>query len=176
MQNDDTTIFNFGEKADEVMEELAAAEMHGMSAAQADLVVRMGELLDFAARLMVVRGTAAEALVERAGNHALAMRMHGATLRGLAGATLLEDLCDAISGKYEPEGPIEDGDELTDRMTVAEGMKMLGISKFEAFAATINATVGAMTYWRTRKGGVMPAKHVKIVQALCRGMQAREAA
>lgn len=176
MKHDDTTIFNFGEKADEVMEELAAAGMHGMSTAQADLVVRMGELLDFAARLMVVRGTAAEALVERAGNHALAMRMHGATLRGLPGAMLLEDLCDAISGKYEPEGPIEDGDELTDRMTVAEGMKMLGISKFEAFAATINATVGAMTYWRTRKGGVMPAKHVKIVQTLYRGMQVREAA
>lgn len=175
MKHDDTTIFNFGEKADEVMEELAAAGMHGKSTAQADLVVRMGELLDFAARLMVVRGTAAEALVERASNHALAMRMHGARLRGLPGAMLLEDLCDAISGKYEPDVMDEDN-ELTDRMTVAEGMKMLGISKFEAFAAAINASVGAMTYWRTRKGGVMPAKHVKIVQAMYRGMQVREAA
>lgn len=175
MQNDDTTIFNFGEKADEVMEELAAAGFHGMSKAQADLVVRMGELLDFATRALSVRASAAGALIERASNHALAMRMHGSRLRGLPGAMLLEDLCDAISGKYEPDGMAED-DELTDRMTVAEGMKMLGISKFEAFAATINATVGAMTYWRTRKGGVMPAKHVKIVQTLYRGMQAREAA
>lgn len=175
MKHDDTTIFNFGERADEAMTEMAAAGMHGMTKAQADLVVRMGELLDFAARLMVVRGTAAEALVERASNHALAMRMHGARLRGLPGAMLLEDLCDAVSGKYEPEGLVEDG-ELTDRMTVAEGMQMLGISKFEAFAATINATVGAMTYWRARKNGVMPAKHVKIVQALYRDMQVREAA
>lgn len=175
MQNDDTTIFNFGERADEVMEELAACGFHGMSAAQADLVVRMGELLDFASRLMVVRGAAAEALVERASNHALAMRMHGARLRGLPGAMLLEDLCDAISGKYEPEGLAED-DELTDRMTVAEAMTMLGIQKFEAFAVAINASVGSMTYWRTRKNGVMPAKHVKIVQQLYRGMQVREAA
>ena len=176
MQNDDTTIFDFSERADEVMEELAAAGMHGMTKAQADLVVRMGELLDFAARALDVRSRAASALVERASNHALAMRMHGARLRGLPGAMLLEDLCDAISGKYEPEGLVEDGDELTDRMTVAEGMKMLGISKFEAFAATINATVGAMTYWRTRKNGIMPARHVKIVQQLYRGMQVREAA
>ena len=176
MQNDDTTIFNFGERADEAMTEMAAAGMHGMSTVQADLVVRMGELLDFASRMMVVRGTAAEALVERASNHALAMRMHGATLRGLAGAILLEDLCDAISGKYEPDGLIEDGDELTDRMTVAEGMKMLGISKFEAFAAAISASVGAITYWRNEKKGIMPAKHVKIVQSLYRGMQVREAA
>lgn len=29
MQNNDTTIFNFSEKADEVMEELVAAGMHG---------------------------------------------------------------------------------------------------------------------------------------------------
>jgi len=175
MQNDDTTISNFGEKADEVMEELAAG-MHGMSTAQADLVVRMGELLDFAARKLSGRASAAGALIERAGNHALAMRMHGATLRGLAGAALLEDLCDVISGKYEPEGPIEDGDELTDRMTVADGMKMLGISKLEAFAAAINASVGAMTYWRAKKKGVMPGKYVKTVQALYRGMQLREAA
>jgi len=97
-------------------------------------------------------------------------------LRGLPGAMLLEDLCDAIGGRYEPDGPIEDGDELTDRMTVAEGMTMLGISKFEAFAVAINASVGSMTYWRTKKGGVMPAKHVKIVQQLYRGMQVREAA
>lgn len=176
MKHDDTTIFNFGERADEVMEELAATGMHGMSAAQADLVVRMGELLDFAARKLSVRASAAGVLVERASNHALAMRMHGARLRGLPGAMLLEDLCDAIGGKYEPDGPIEDGDELTDRMTVAEAMTMLGISKFEAFAATISTTVGTMTYWRTKKGGVMPAKHVRIVQAIYRGMQAREAA
>jgi len=175
MKHDDTTIFNFGERADEVTEELAAAGMHGMTKAQADLVVRMGELLDFASRLMVVRGTAAEALVERAGNHALAMRMHGARLRGLPGAMLLEDLCDAISGKYAPDGMAED-DELTDRMTVAEAMTMLGISKFEAFAAAINASVGAMTYWRAKKKGVMPGKYVKTVQSLYRGMQVREAA
>lgn len=176
MKHDDTTIFNFGERADEVMEELAAAGLHGMTQAQADLVVRMGELLDFAARKLSVRASAAGVLVERASNHALAMRMHGARLRGLPGAMLLEDLCDAISGKYEPEGLVEDGDELTDRMTVAEAMTMLGIQKFEAFAVAINASVGSMTYWRTKKGGVMPAKHIKIVQQLHRGMQVREAA
>lgn len=176
MKHDDTTIFNFGERADEVMEELAAAGLHGMSAAQADLVVRMGELLDFAARKLSVRATESHDLIGRAATHALAMRMHGATLRGLFGAILLEDLCDAVSGKYEPEGLVEDGDEPTDRMTVAEAMKMLGISKFEAFAVVINASVGSMTYWRTRKNGIMPAKHVRIVQALYRGMQVREAA
>lgn len=51
MQNDDTTIANFGEQADDLMTEMAAAGMHGMSKAQADLVVRMGVMLDFAALL-----------------------------------------------------------------------------------------------------------------------------
>ena len=39
MQNDDTTVFSFGERADELMTALSAAGLRGMSAAQADLMV-----------------------------------------------------------------------------------------------------------------------------------------
>ncbi len=39
MQDDDTTVFSFGERADELMTALSAAGLHGMSAAQADLMV-----------------------------------------------------------------------------------------------------------------------------------------
>lgn len=102
MQNDDTTIFNFGEQADDLMQRMAAAGFSGMTGEQADIVVDMGRLLDFAARKFS-RFTARQEsdLVERAANHALAMRMHGATLRGVKGAEMLEDLADAVVGRYE---------------------------------------------------------------------------
>lgn len=50
MQSDHTTIFEIGEQADDLMTEMAAAGFHGMSNAQADIVVRMGRLLDRAAK------------------------------------------------------------------------------------------------------------------------------
>ena len=39
MQDEDTTVFNFGKRANELMTALSAAGLRGMSAAQADLVV-----------------------------------------------------------------------------------------------------------------------------------------
>ena len=88
MQNDHITISEFGEAADDVMTEMAAAGFHGMSDAQADIVVRMGKLLDKAAK--IIGGISLPALpkesaqvINRAPNHALAMGMHGATIRGV---------------------------------------------------------------------------------------------
>lgn len=69
MQSDDITISEFGEAAYDVMTELAAAGFQGMSRAQADLVVRMGKLLDFAARKFaaVIEAGGRNELISRAG-------------------------------------------------------------------------------------------------------------
>ena len=83
------------------MTEMAAAGFHGMSNAQADIVVRMGKLLDLAAKALAgFEKTVTGQIIAKASNHALAMRMHGATLRGVAGAELLEDLCDAVIARH----------------------------------------------------------------------------
>jgi len=39
MQDDDTTVFGFGERADELMIALSAAGLHGISSAQADYAI-----------------------------------------------------------------------------------------------------------------------------------------
>lgn len=177
MQNDDTTIANFGEQADDLMTEMAAAGMHGMSTAQADLVVRMGVLLDFAARklslISMAPGPQARALINQATNHALAMRMHGATLRGVPGAEMLENLCDAALGrlieqsakKAEAEAETE---EQTDRMTVEEAMTMLKLSRFNQLAYLLGVSDSIIKRWRSN--GFIHPRQVKKIRALYRGM------
>lgn len=175
MQNDDTTIFSFGERADELMTALSAAGLHGMSAAQADLVVEMGKLLDFAARrfsfVSRLPGPQAKAIINQAANHALAMRMHGATLRGVPGAEMLEDLCDAALGRFaeavkktEPEVA---GEEI-DHMTVDEAMTMLKLSRFNQLAYALGVSDSIIKRWRSN--GFIHPKQVKKIRALYRGM------
>ncbi len=175
MQDDDTTIFSFGERADELMTALSATGLRGMSAAQADLVVEMGKLLDFAARRFsfVARlpGPQARALISKAANHALAMRTHGATLRGVPGAEMLEDLCDAALGRFaeavkktEPEVA---GEEI-DHMTVEEAMTMLKLSRFNQLAYTLGVSDSIIKRWRSN--GFIHPKQVKKIRALYRGM------
>ena len=97
MQDDDTTVFSFGERADELMTALSATGLRGMSAAQADAVVEMGKLLDFAARrfsfVSRLPGPQAKAIINQAANHALAMRTHGATFLIIKGAPPRITIC-----------------------------------------------------------------------------------
>jgi len=175
MQNDDTTVFNFGERADELMAALSAAGLHGMSAAQADLVVEMGKLLDFAARrfsfVSRLPGPQARVLINKAANHALAMRAHGATLRGVPGAEMLEDLCDAALGRFaeavqknsEPEATDE-----IDYMTVEEAMAMLQLSRFNQLAYALGVSDSIIKRWRSN--GFIHPRQVKKIRDLYRGM------
>lgn len=176
MQDDDTTIFGFGERADELMERISAMGMHGMSAAQADVVVEMGKLLDFAARrfsfVSRLPGPQARALISKAANHALAMRAHGATLRGVPGAEMLEDLCDAALGKFveavqKTEKP-EVADDEIDYMTVEEAMTMLKLSRFNQLAYALGVSDSIIKRWRSN--GFIHPKQVKKIRALYRGM------
>lgn len=175
MQDDDTTVFSFGERADELMTALSATGLRGMSAAQADLVVEMGKLLDFAARRFsfVARlpGPQARALISKAANHAMAMRMHGATLRGTAGAEMLEDLCDAALGKFAEQAQKkaeEEKSEPVDYMTVEEAMTMLNLSRFNQLAYTLGVSDSIIKRWRSN--GFIHPKQVKKIRALYRGM------
>jgi hypothetical protein len=183
MHNDDITISEFGEAADDVMTELAAAGLHGMSTAQADLVVRMGKLLDFAARKF---SAAIEAggcdLTARAANHALAMRIHGATLRGVSGAEMLEDLCDAVLGRYiadpapvKKPKPILAPDPVPPGcLSVEQAMTMLGINRFAQLARSIGTSASMITLWRNQ--GYLPPKKTKIVRDLVSATAMQEAA
>jgi len=175
MQDDDTTVFNFGERADELMTALSAAGLHGMSSAQADLVVEMGKLLDFAARrfsfVSRIPGPQARVLINKAANHALAMRAHGATLRGVPGAEMLEDLCDAALGRFaeavkktEPEVA---GEEI-DHMTVDEAMTMLKLSRFNELAYALGVSDSIIKRWRSN--GFIHPRQVKKIRDLYRGM------
>lgn len=175
MQDDDTTVFSFGERADELMTALSAAGLRGMSAAQADLVVEMGKLLDFAARRFsfVARlpGPQARALISKAANHALAMRTHGATLRGVPGAEMLEDLCDAALGRFveavQKANEPEVADEI-DYMTVEEAMAMLKLTRFNQLAYALGVSDSIIKRWRSN--GFIHPKQVKKIRALYRGM------
>ena len=182
MQNDHITISEFGEAADDVMTEMAAAGFHGMSDAQADIVVRMGKLLDKAAK--IIGGIALPALpkesaqlINRAANHALAMRMHGATIRGAAGAALLEDLCDAAMGRQieaAASAAIAAKVKEEDRMTVEEAMTMLECQSYAGFAKMLECSDTTVKNWRSR--GRLPGPWMDKVSALYRGMQVRAAA
>lgn len=176
MQSDDTTIFSFGERADELMERISAMGMHGMSAAQADVVVEMGKLLDFAARrfsfVSRLPGPQARVLINRAANHAMAMRTHGATLRGVPGAEMLEDLCDAALGKFveavkKTEKP-EVADEEIDYMTVEEAMAMLKLTRFNQLAYTLGVSDSIIKRWRSN--GFIHPRQVKKIRDMYRGM------
>ena len=177
MQDDDTTVFSFGERADELMTAMAAAGLHGMSAAQADLVVEMGKLLDFAARRFsfVARlpGPQARALISKAANHALAMRTHGATLRGPSGAEMIEDLCDIAMGRYIIEKPaaveiVVEPEDLG--MTVEEAMTMVKATSQRHFAALLECGSSTIKYWKNN-GRIADWAKAK-VETLYRGMQA----
>lgn len=175
MQNDDTTIFSFGERADELMTALSAAGLHGMSAAQADLVVEMGRLLDFAARwfsfVSRLPGPLERAIINQAANHALAMRMHGATLRGTAGAEMLEDLCDAALGRFaeQAQKKVEEAqEEQIDYMTVEEAMTMLKLTRFNQLARTLVVSDSIIKRWRSN--GFIHPRQVKKIRDLYRGM------
>lgn len=185
MQDDDITISEFGEAADDVMTELAAAGFQGMSRAQADLVVRMGKLLDFAARKLaaVIEAGGRNELINRTANHALAMRMHGATLRGVSGAELLEDLCDAVMGRYTSENAPAANPEKPDLvpdpvppgcLTVEEAMTLLGVNRFAQLARSIGTSSSMITFWRNK--GHIPLKKSEVVREVYRGMQVRAAA
>jgi hypothetical protein len=186
MQNDDITVSEFGDEADDVMTELAAAGFQGMSRAQADLVVRMGKLLDFAARKFaaVIEAGGRNELINRAANHALAMRMHGATLRGISGAELLEDLCDAVMGRYvaDPEAkpekqpkPVLIPDPVPPGcLTVDEALTMLGMNRFAQLAKSLKTSPSMITLWRNQ--GYIPLKKTAIVREIHSGMQVRAAA
>lgn len=175
MQNDDTTVFSFGQRANELMTAMAAAGLHGMSAAQADLVVEMGKLLDFAARrfsfVSRIPGPQARAIINQAANHALAMRMHGATLRGTSGAEMLEDLCDAALGRFVEQAQKkaeEEKSEPVDYMTVEEAMTMLKLSRFNQLAYALGVSDSIIKRWRSN--GFIHPKQVKKVRRLCSGM------
>lgn len=182
MQNDHTTIFEIAEEADDVMTEMAAAGFHGMSDAQADIVARMTRLLDKAAK--IIGGISLPALpkesaqmINKAANHALAMRMHGATLRGASGAALLEDLCDAAMGRQIEAAAsaaiaakVKEGD----RMTVEEAMTMLECQSYAGFAKILECSDTTVKNWRSR--GRLPEPWTDKVRALYRGMQVRAAA
>lgn len=155
MQNDHTTIFEIAEEADDLMTEMAAAGFHGMSDAQADIVVRMGKLLDRAAKALVgFEKTVTGQMVAKAANHALAMRMHGATLRGVAGAELLEDLCDAVIAKHlGPPVPLAVAAEVPEDMTVDDAMHLLRCDSFAALARSISCSMTSIKVWK-RQGRI----------------------
>ncbi len=178
MQSDHTTIFEIGEQADDLMTEMGAAGFHGMSDAQADIVVRMGRLLDRAARAISgLENTKTGQLINRAANHALAMRMHGSTMRGVTGAELLEDLCDAVIGiqleatAAATAAKAAKTKEDDDRMTVEKAMEMLGCRTFAEFFRTMDCSETTVKNWRSR--GRLPDQWVERVRVLYRGMQVR---
>lgn len=175
MQNDDTTIFSFGERANELMTALSAAGLHGMSSAQADLVVEMGKMLDFAARrfsfVSRLPGPQARVLINKAANHALAMRAHGATLRGVPGAEMLEDLCDAALGCFVEQAQKkveEEKSEPVDYMTVEEAMTMLKLSRFNQLAYALGVSDSIIKRWRSN--GFIHPRQVKKIRDLYRDM------
>lgn len=181
MHANDTTFRNFSSRADNLMMEMAQI-LGGMTPAQADKVVELGGLLDFAARQFQVAvdpGSHVGELVARAQNHALAMRLHGATMRGSVGAALLEDLCDAVSGRYEPElpePPVIKPDPAKP-MSVDEAMVMLECQKQLDLANLLDVAPGTVTQWKLRGG--LPIKVAKRVRGIYRNMRAiaeREAA
>jgi len=176
MQNDHITLSGFGEQADDLMTEMAAAGFHGMSDAQADIVVRMGKLLDLAANALAgFEKTVTGQMIAKASNHALAMRMHGATLRGVAGAELLEDLCDAAIAKHLGQPvPLAVVAEVPEDMTVEDAMHLLLCDTFAALARELDTSLTSIKKWRA--AGRMTTPWANKVRGLYREMQVRSAA
>ena len=105
-------------------------------------------------------------LANRAARHALAMRMHGATLRGPAGAALLEDLADALGGRYNPE---TDQGAPEDEISVDEALRMLDLDTQVELARKLGVKPETVSMWRAR--GRIPCKNIKMIRRLYRGMQ-----
>lgn len=123
-------------------------------------------------------------LISRARNHALAMRMHGATLRGPKGAAMLEELCDMVAGRItgpvvmaEPVAkiPHEPGVFAPGCLTVDESMKMLNLTLRRDLANMIGRDPSVLTYWMRNKG-CLPVKESEKVRELYRARQVRGAA
>jgi len=176
MQSDHTTIFEIGEQADDLMTEMGAAGFHGMSDAQADIVVRMGRLLDRAARAISgIENTKAGQLVNRAANHALAMRMHGATLRGVSGAEMLEDLCDAVLAKHlnNPPVPLAQVVEVPEDMSVEDAMRLMRCESFAALARELSVSMTSIKVWR--RAGRITTPWVNKIRRMYRSRMERAA-
>lgn len=107
-------------------------------------------------------------LANRAARHALAMRMHGATLRGVAGAELLEDLADALGGRYNPETD-QGAPEPEDVISVDEALRMLDLDTQVELARKLGVKPETVTQWKAR--GRIPGKNIKMIRRLYRGMQ-----
>lgn len=169
------------DRADDLMKAMADAGFSGMTSHQRNLVCKMGEMLDAAvARLDAIHaraGFSVGVLTAKAANHALSMRMHGATLRGIPGAELLEDLCDAVLGRYVSENasapktpkPVLVPDPVPPGcLTVEEAMTMLGINRFAQLARSIGTSPSMITLWRNQ--GYLPPKKTKIMRDLASGV------
>lgn len=181
MKNDDITISEFGEAADDVMTEMTAAGCYGMTDAQADIVARMTRLLDKAAKIIggVVDSGETGKLINKAANHALAMRTHGATLRGVTGAEMLEDLCDAAIGRHlqavaAAALAAKAKTDIENRMTVEEAMTMLDCRSYASFSDILDCSLTTVKNWRSR--GRVPADWADRVRIIYRGMKVRAAA
>lgn len=178
----DATDFDM---ADDLMLALGETGLDGMSVYQERLVKKMGEMLAAAvARIDAIQaasGFQVSMLVTKAANHALAMRIHGATLRGDAGAGMLEDLCDAVMGRYAAFEPVAVQKPVVqkpaipkDCLTVEEAMRMLKCRTLVELADMIGSTAKTCSRWRDE--GHMREKASATVRALYRGMQVRAAA
>ena len=181
IKNDDITISEFGEAADDVMTEMTAAGCYGMTAAQAEIVARMTRLLDKAAKIIngVIEGGESGKLISKAANHALSMRIYGATLRGIAGAELLEDLCDAAIGRHlqavaAAALAAKAKTDIENSMTVEEAMTMLDCRSYAAFSDILDCSLTTVKNWRSR--GRVPADWAEKVRSIYRGMKVRAAA
>lgn len=195
MQGDDNTRLNPATidptdfyRAEDLMQAMADTGLKELSAYQYRLVCKMGEMLDAAVRKLdaieAAMGLTSTMLIHKAANHALAMRIHGATLRGVSGAEMLEDLCDAAMGRYvaDPEAkpekkpkPVLVPDPVPPGcLTVEEALTMLGLNRFAQLAKSLKTSPSMITLWRNQ--GYIPLKKTAIVREIHSGMQVRAAA
>lgn len=171
MSNQIITVSEFGEQADALMAK-AAGILAGMRPDQADIVVQMGKMLDFASRKLGKLPDDVKSLADKAANHALAMRMHGGTMRGPAGAEMLEDLCDAATGRYfaeaksVPKTPVK-AERPAECYSIEEAMTALGVNTFTALAHQMKTTCSVVTRWKNN-GGYLPISKSALVREILR--------
>lgn len=173
MQNDDTTIFSLGEQAAELAALLSDVGISGMSKKQAVTMIKSMNLLDRIAKTLgKFESTQTGELVAKAGNHALAMRIHSATIRGVAGAEMIENLCDAVIARHlngnQPAVLV-----VAEDMTVGEGMIMLGCNSLAEFSRQLGCSLTSIQSWKA--AGYMTKPWADKVRKLYRGQQVRAA-
>lgn len=191
MQNDDTTRLNPEaidatdfDRAEELIAALGATTF--TTDYQYRLVKKAVQMLDAAISSLdaihAAAGLPTDMLIIRASNHALAMRMHGATLRGVYGAEMVEDLCDAVMGRFvtTPKPAVVEAEKIPTTvpagcLSVEEAMTILGLRTFTALAKALKTSSSMVTIWKNEKGYLPPAKSA-LVWELYRGKQVREAA